>query len=809
MMNVIKSLKKLLNALRFIGLLPTLRTIQYARLRDQINLRHRTDVAAEAVVAPGNQGICNWDPERSLANIRFGHLTLEIAFLNNRIIRVTWQPGKRIPPYAIAKTEWEKTTVHFSEEQDGHIFRTTELIVRAGRDGSLIFQDTLGNLLRHDSAPRFQGEKWQHHSSLQKDEHIYGLGERASTLNLRGRSYRMWNIDPGGSYQPGKDPLYLTIPVYMGLHSNGSYLIFYENSCDGTFDFRDQARIEFSGGALRYYFFSGNPEIILKDFTELTGRPELPPRWALGFHQSRWGYASQEQVEKVVDTFEKHNLPLSAIHLDIDYMRGYRVFSVDESRFPDLSGLAKSLSERGIRLVTILDPGVKIDPSYPPYRQGMDQGVFCTLPDNTPAKALVWPGWCVFPDFTSPKTREWWASLYPRLIDLGISGIWHDMNEPAAFAAWGDPTLPKVTVHDLEGQKGDHNQAHNLYGLLMNRSGHEALKKTRPNVRPWILSRSGWAGLQRYSWHWTADVESSWEMLKQTVGTLLGLSLSGIYFSGSDIGGFSDHPSTERFIRWFQLASMTPFFRTHSATGLQPREPWVFGEPALSIIRRQLEFRQKLIPYLYTLSWIAHKSGLPLMRPLFWNEVANPDYWEIDDAYLLGENLLVAPILEEAVTKRTLLLPSGTWFDLITDEIYNGPSPVVVEAPIDKIPVLVKGGSILPLQEEKELVLHLYPPTITAEAVQKGKLESWLYSDEGDGYGESRADRFLVTWEGSLVRLEHFVEGDYALPNKLFTLFIHANNIMEISVDGVNVSIQEQRVVLDNRFSRLEFKLPP
>jgi alpha-glucosidase len=252
----------------------------------------------------------------------------------------------------------------------------------------------------------------------------------------------------------------------------------------------------------------------------------------LGYHQSRWGYKNEADIRQVAQGFQTHDLPLSAIHLDIDYMDGYRVFTVDRDRFPDLAQLAQDLAAQGIKTVTILDPGVKVDPKYFLYQEGQQGNHFCKLPGGKDLEGLVWPGWSVYPDFTHPATRSWWGRQYPRLLDQGVAGIWHDMNEPTSFAAWGDMTIPLNTRHDLDGAQGDHRQAHNLYGLLMNRAGYEALRSLRPQRRPWLISRSGWAGLQRYAWNWTGDIESTWEALRMTIPTLLGQGLSGLAFSG-------------------------------------------------------------------------------------------------------------------------------------------------------------------------------------------------------------------------------------------------------------------------------------
>ena len=301
-------------------------------------------------------------------------------------------------------------------------------------------------------------------------------------------------------------------------------------------------------------------------------------------------------MRAITDGFAKLGIPLSAVHLDIDYMRGFRVFTVDPDRFPDLGRLTADAAATGARLVTIVDAGVKIDPDYDVYREGRDQHRFCTDAHGHLAEGVVWPGRSAFPDFTDPGTRSWWAGKYRTLTDAGVAGIWHDMNEPTSIALLGDPTLPTSTRHHFDGRGGDHAEGHNLYGLLMNRAGYEGLRERRPERRPFIVSRSGWAGMQRWAWNWTGDVASTWESMRQQMATVVGLGLSGVPYSGSDIGGFSGVPDDELYLRWLQMSVFMPYCRTHSVRGVPPREPWCFGEPTRRIVAAWIRFRYRLLP---------------------------------------------------------------------------------------------------------------------------------------------------------------------------------------------------------------------
>jgi alpha-glucosidase len=667
------------------------------------------------------------------------------------------------------------------------------LLVDVDPEGGVRFLSPSGRVLREDAPPMRRDDEITLTTTLRREEHIYGLGTQAAPLNLRGRTYQMWNRDPGGEYAPGDGPIYLCIPVYVAVHDDGSYLVFYENAHRGTFTLGQTAEARFEGGALRYYVIPGPPARALERYTELTGKPPLPPRWALGYHQSRWSYNTATEVRAVADGFRDRELPLSAIHLDIDYMDGFRVFTTDRRRFSTLAQVAHDLRARDVRLVAIVDPGVKVDHGYDVFTDGQREKVFCTLPNGALAVAPVWPGWCAFPDFTDPRARAWWGRWYPRLVSLGVAGFWHDMNEPAVFAAWGDPTLPDATRHEFEGRGGDHREAHNLYGLLGNRAGYEALRAAQPETRSFIVSRSGWAGVQRYAWTWTGDIESTWAALRQTIPTVIGLGLSGVPYTGPDVGGFSGAPSAELYLRWLQLAAFLPFFRTHSAKLTPRREPWCFGDDTLRIAREVLRLRYRLLPYLYTLAWEANRTGHPLVRPLWWPDARDRALWSAQDAFLLGDALLVAPVLDEGARSRTVILPRGTWYEMDSARKHRGPGLATLDAPLDRIPVLIRAGSVLPQEEHLEgsagptLLLSVYQPD---ESPGSGV----LYSDAGDGYGPGRVDTFLVDHQGEALRIGWDGDGEFPFPYTDVTVQVWGTTVRRAVVDGDEVPCAHNRL---------------
>lgn len=781
-----------LRQVRMAGLRPSLRTLKYTLQRDRLNARSKDKSMPAQSRGPGK--LESTQVIKQGIQAHFESADLELFFLAPDLLRVSWGPGRAPIPYALEKTAWPECDVQSrsiaSNEIWPEMLETQCIRVNIGTKGNLAFYrsgDT--EQLRIDEAPTWRGETCSHFTRFPSSSGFFGLGEQASRLERSGRNFELWNSDPRGEYGPDHELLYTGIPVYLVLQEKTCQLIFYENSYRGRFRFEEKdnqsyrAEVGFEGGMLRYYLMTGDLAQVYERYSQLTGRSPLPPRWALGYHQCRWGYKSADEIRRVVAGFQEHQLPLSAIHLDIDYMDGYRVFSVNPTRFADLPGLAKELDCQGIKLVTILDPGVKIDKQDEVYRSGLKAKVFCRQREGQPAAGVVWPGWCAFPDFSDPAARQWWGDFYPRLLEAGVAGIWHDMNEPTSFTAWGDMTLPATTQHAMEGRGGDHREAHNLYGLLMNRAGYEAFQRHYPDRRPWILSRSGWAGMQRYAWSWTGDVETTWPALQLTLSTVLGMGLSGQPYCGPDIGGFSGNPSAELYVRWLQMAVFLPFCRTHSATGTARREPWIFGEPTTQIVREYLNLRYRLMPYLYTLAWQASRSGIPIVRPLFWLDPGDIELWSIQDCFLLGDSLLVAPVMQEGVQTRSVRLPKGDWYSFWEEDAsrpacMQGPQQVQLSTPLERVPLLVKAGSLLPLSQGENLELHVYPPMHDQE------IEATLYSDAGGGFGVKRIDRFFLTRKGKQIRIDWHSQGDFQFPYREIQIIMHAFKLSSAEVDG-------------------------
>ncbi len=734
------------------------------------------------------QGVQVIQPVERGANLGFRQGSVEIRFLAPDFVQVRHRPSQphhaQSPlPYAIARPldEWPSPKVSTVTMDDAYVVHTDALLVGVHlSSGRLFFGTPQGDLLRTDiDAAWSEDGSLRHRAALADGERLFGLGERATPLDRRGRTHVLWNTDPGG-YAPDEDPINLNIPVYVGAVPTQSgatrtYLTFYENAHYAEFDLGETtpnvAEHRFSDGELRYYFAAGPVQTLMRRYTALTGRHRLQPLWMLGYQQSRWSYEDESRVRKLARDFREHRVPCDVIHLDIDYMDGFRCFTWNRDRFPDPAQLAADLRAGGLKLITIVDPGIKRDPDYTAYREGLEAGHFCRLPNGEVFHAPVWPGESAFPDFTSPQTRRWWGGLYRALIEDGVAGFWNDMNEPSAFGQIGDKTLPSPARHAMEGEERSHWEAHNVYGMLMVRATQEGIEALSPDIRPVVITRAGWAGVQRYATSWTGDNESTWESLRLTVPMMLGLGLSGVGFSGADVGGFAGAPDGELFTRWVQMGAFMPFFRAHTTKYSPDQEPWSYGEPYLSIVRRFIELRYELLPYLYTAMWQLCTRGWPIVRPLAWIDSGNPKLWDLDDTFLCGDGLLVAPVMAPGANQRPVHLPPGAWYDFWTNRLFTSESIIDQYAPLETVPLFVRAGTVLTLGEVspnvearpgKFLRLGVYLTPEPVETVTE------LYEDAGSGMayreGTFRLNRFRLQRERKHVRIIWESEGDYDPP---------------------------------------------
>lgn len=675
--------------------------------------------------------------------------TLEISVKSERIIRF------RYAPYGIFQRDFsysnaylfieEETWVNFEEFEDKYMLQTSLIhCIINKKDLHITITDKNGIILCEDE----KGYHWEDNlekggeivfmsKKIESGEFFFGLGDKSSDANLRGKRYELWGKDHY-AFTKNSDPLYKNIPFFLGLHHKIGFGILFDNSFHSYFDFGSERKNVYSywadGGEMDYYFIYG-PQLlkVVESYHQLTGVPELPPLWALGYQQCKWSYFPESKVIEITNTLREKKIPCDAIYLDIDYMEGFRCFTWSKEHFPNPKQLVQELENNGFKTVVIIDPGIKIDKTYEVYQEALKLGYFCKRKDGVLFKGEVWPGLCNFPDFTNPEVRTWWAGLFEELIaKIGVRGVWNDMNEPAVFEI---ETFPDDVRHDYDGDPCSHRKAHNVYGSLMARATYEGMKRFASDKRPLVITRSAFAGVQRYSSVWTGDNIASWEHLWLANTMVQRLSVSGISFAGSDIGGFIENPTPELFTRWIQLGIFHPFCRNHSSGDHGDQEPWSFGIETENIFRKYVELRYQLLPYLYTCFWQHVTKGTPMIRPLAFIDQMDTETYYRQDEFGLGNHLLICPITQPKVEGRWLYLPSGCWYSYWTNEKFYGGMETWSEAPLDIIPLYVKAGAVLPhypvmqyVGERiiEQMILHVY--------YHYDHEESILYEDAGDGY---------------------------------------------------------------------------
>jgi alpha-glucosidase len=619
------------------------------------------------------------------------------------------------------------------------------------------------------------------------DERFFGFGEKPGGLDKRGEHLQMRNRDPNLLM---RDPLYVSIPFYLSLrYGTGSHRargILLDAYAPSRFDVAathaERVRMETGSGGLDVSIFPGpTPAEVLRRFTARVGRTPLPPRWALGYHQSRWSYASRSEVLALARELRTRGIPSDAIHLDIDHMDGFQVFTWHPQRFPDPKELVRELALLGFRLVTIVDPGVKVDPGYEVYRDGLERDVFCRSADGEGYSLAVWPGRAALPDFNREDVRHWWGEQHRQLCDAGVAGIWNDMNEPAGWdrdvrfrrviLPWRQQDLSNVLQADpaQPEQRVPHEQVRNLYGYQECRATRAFLEAERPEQRPFVLTRSGWTGIQRHAAVWTGDNHSRWSHLRESIPMLLNLSLSGVAHCGADIGGFALSCTPELFARWIQLGSLYPFARGHSMWLSRRQEPWRFGRRVETIAREALALRMRLLPYLYGLFRQAEEHGAPVWRPLFYEFPDDPVSATVQDEFMLGPDLLVAPVVERGARERAVYLPPGRWMAWHDDALYAGPRTVEVTAPLERLPIFAACGALVPTRSAVEHADAVPDEPFVLEVFPGADGRAELVEDDGETLAYRRgalARTSLRLWHraGGRLRLEIACrEGDYAI----------------------------------------------
>jgi alpha-glucosidase len=731
-----------------------------------------------------------------------------VAVARDGSVRLRAVAGETLPPDpapAIERGPWRAAPAEPYPRDEGGIalaFEGAEGCVLVEIDPSpfaLRVRDQGGALLAHAFGLSFEsGGATRVSLAAPGEARYFGFGEKFGGLDKRGEILRMRNRDAGP--RSGVDPLYVAIPFYVELCCSGGpgrttgILLdaFAPSRLDVACSDAERVVLETAAGGLDLLVFPGpRPQDVMRRFTAWVGRCPLPPLWALGHHQSRWSYAREADVRRLAREIRERGIPTDAIHLDIDYMEGNRVFTWNRRRFPDPKGMIRDLAAAGFRVVTIVDPGVKADPGYDVYRDGLERDCFCREADGSLFHLRVWPGEAALPDFNRVEVRRWWGEQHRSLLEAGVDGIWNDMNEPAGWTRdlrIGRAILP-IRRQDLsrvvqadparEERQVPHEQVRNLYGQQQCRATRTFLETQADGRRPFLLTRSGFAGIGRYAAVWTGDNLSRWSHLRASLPMLMNLSVSGVPFCGADIGGFAGRCSAELYARWIQIGSLYPFARTHT-WWLNPRqEPWRFGSRVEDIARRALELRMRLLPYLYALFREAEGSGAPIWRPLFYEFPSEREAVEVEDQVMLGAWLLAAPVLERGVREREVYLPTGVWFSFHDDARYVGPRRVRVAAPLERMPLFARGGAVLPTRSpvahvdarpEEPLVLEVFPGSESATQIVEDDGESVAYRSGEVACTEIR----LRDRAAGRLRLEIGArEGSFPVPPRLIRATVH------------------------------------
>ena len=649
------------------------------------------------------------------------------------------------------------------------------------------------------------GDQVTAYKKLQEGERFIGLGEKTGPLDRKGSGYQNWNTD-AYAYNSGTDPLYCSMPFYIGIHHGLQYGIFLDNSHKSFFNFGASnnrfSSFSADAGEMNYYYFYGaSVAEVISNYTWLTGRIQLPPRWSIGYQQARYSYYPDTEVLSMARTFREKEIPADVIVLDIHYMEKYKIFTWDLKNFSNPQSLIDKLKSQNFEVVLMCDPGIKTEKGYEAYEDGLQKDVFVKYPDGENYTGQVWPGWCHFPDFTNPATRAWWGQKLKSYSDLGVLGYWNDMNE---IASWGN-MLPENLEFDFDGKKATSRKARNLYGFQMARSTFEATKKLLNGKRPFNLTRSGFSGVQRYSAVWTGDNVSYDEHMMLGVRLVNSLGLTGVAFAGYDVGGFVGEASTKLFARWIAIGSLSPFFRGHTMINSKDSEPWSFGEEVEQISRNYIRFRYQLLPYIYSIFYEASQTGMPVQRSLAINYSHDERVYngQFHHQYLFGPFILVVPV-ESNKEFVKVFFPPGEWYSIFNGKKYEGNQEVIIETPIHLLPVFVKGGAILPMQRPvqntkenvNELILHVYQGTSDTGFD--------FYEDDGVSYqfeSGSFAKRKIAFSPSSRKITLGKSEGNYVSTLKNVKLVLHQFDTPSLVINGQK---QNHQKVLHSFFQPLE-----
>lgn len=639
------------------------------------------------------------------------------------------QPGRQPRPHRESTADIPSHPLTFADESSFYLRAATEelsLKIDTTRFALSLYGPE-GELLTEGRSILRVGEALQDRRKAPRGQEYFGLGEKVSPLSRRHSRIDNWNRDQTDYHNENTEAMYCSVPFFLapaaatpfygedaapagdnsspepppalkwwGYFLDSPYRSHFDMASTSTEDLT----ISLIKGDLVIYFMAGSsPAAVLEEYTRLTGRHPLPPRWALGYHQCRHSYATDQEALGVAENLRQRQIPCDALWYDIFHMDNFRVFTFSREGYPHPKDHFDRIHALGFHTVAIVDPGIKVDPPgvYPVMDEGRDKDYFIKDVQGKRYHGPVWPGGVHFPDFSREEVRRWWADLHRFYFERGIDAVWNDMNEPAVLDEL--QTVPLEYLMYDEGHWSSQERMHNLYALLEAQSTQRALREAYPGRRPFVLTRAGFAGIQRYAALWTGDNDSTWDHMKQSLSQILNLGLSGIGFCGADVGGFSGNCHPELLVRWMQLGAFYPFFRSHSSDDTIRQEPWAFGPEAEGACRRAIELRYRLIPYWEQLFEEMSRRGTPAVRPLFWH-TDTPEGRRITDQFFIGPSIMAAPILEKGARERMVYLPPGDWYNGGSREFLEGGRFIIAPAPLTEIPFFIKAGTILPTAPE-------------------------------------------------------------------------------------------------------------
>lgn len=741
---------------------------------------------------------------------------VQLTVFSPSVFRIRINKNKFNADFSYALVAQPSTCKFTSTASDNALVLTTDSLklTITKKPMRFVFSTLDGKIINEDEAAF--GTSWisdeiTTYKKMQNGERFIGLGEKTGGLDRRGNGYTNWNTDFFG-YGTDADPIYVSIPFYIGIHSGLNYGIFMDNSAKSHFNF-GASNNRFSSftaeyGDMNYYFiYRSKVAGIIEDYTWLTGRTPMPSQWSIGFQQCRYSYYPDKEVLNIAHTFREKKIPLDVIYLDIHYMDAYKIFTWHPTRFPEPKKMLDELKSLGIKTTVIVDPGIKVEKGYKSYEDGLKQDIFIKYPDKTNYTGEVWPGWCHFPDFTNPKGRDWWGKSFAGYVGDGIEGFWNDMNEPAT---WGQK-FPALVEFDYDGHKSTTMQSRNVFGMQMARSTYEGTKKLMNGKRPFILTRAGYSGIQRYSAVWTGDNSPYDDHMLLGVRLVNSLGLSGVANAGYDVGGFAGDASPALFARWISLGAFSPFFRSHKMINAKESQPWSYGEEVEEIAKNYIQLRYNLMPHLYSSFYEASQTGMPVARSLAIDYPGDAKIYESTyyNQYFFGNGILVAPF-SSAVSLGKVYLPQGNWYDFYNDKAFNGNQEMVVETPVNRLPVFVKGGSIIamqsPVQSFKDapfdtLYIHLYYGSNTNSIV--------YYEDDGDSYGYEKGQFYKRALNYDAAKKEFSlsdVQGSHTSKFKNIKLIFHGFTSLgsAVNVDGVASSLKNESFSFLNPISKFD-----